>query len=1144
MSFRRMTEEGEIGEEEGEIVATNQQQPSPPPPPASNALRPPPPPPPPPPFRRNNSTGIVPTTTNINTANAPNFRDTQQQPQQGFRGGAGRGGRFPGRGRGGRGRGGRGVSRHHSWTAGQGTGDGQPQATSRWGPTNSSVNESRRDSFQSGGAPPPPHQSSPTQRNPSFVGSSSSMPPRKPSFARAESTGSMGGAPQQRNFPPSTPPFNRSESFGARQIEPQQQRNEPFRGGNNDGFQSSPPPFARQESYGRQNEQRNEPFRGTTNESFQHNPAPFSRQDSFGGRPNEPRNEPPFRGSSNEDYGPTLTFSRNESFGARQNEQQQPRNEPFRGGNNNANDGFPNRDAFGRAERPQRAEDAFGRAERPSRTEDAFGRQPQHPSNQSEMHSITRSGPPERGSSVSSGPPPQPFPSAPPPPPPNLPPPPPPNLPPPPSQQQPRHTSSYSSLADKPPPIAPPTIQRSPSYTGPPASPSMPRRTSSFSGGDMRPPMRSPPQKDRRKMFDLLSSSSPQLTRQASAPSRFPDGDSFRSALPPPPPVTSSQLLSQQPSPTPRPWQASPESPKKQMQQPEAETTTTSSPPKRPSEPKLTCASLGDPRIAARAEQVISQMNKLVSFPQPTAGEVVLPSKQLIMKAVAGLDLQIKKGQTNVKTIQTELEELVQAEEAEAKRVEKERREQEQKRQDAETKKLEQERKEREEKRLEEHRKKVQVVIDERKRVLEEEQRRAQEALGEHIKRAQTEEHITRTREVQGQIEVAAQTFDKDIAKAQKALEKATQDTALAETKMAKVVAEYKQSKENEAALPDLSREHERESPEMRAMIARIQAENKRRAQQAQLDSMYLLPYTPNAGSDSNVKTNEEWTNEARKVTGLANALYTEPSESPFYEKNNRTHALIEPIVTEIVRDKKRRLQDKWEGLAEEYLVRKDIYDKTHTVLHKEKHSTPTSHPSIFGSKPSPINSREAAAPASGGRATSNPYRRARRGQVGGSGDVVRSEYEQEQIIAELTAKEAMEKRIKHGGSKLPRQICQLEKVRTFPVRFVSVSDANVVSQLGFLCNICSFRILTARTFKRSKHATSTIHWKSRGSRRIRIFGATWRSVSFWIDSCSIQRTFAKLHRSFETSRRRTALPFTTTPNRVYHTRRHSRSSS
>ena len=957
MSFRRTTEEGEIGEEEGEIVAN----------PPSGA--PPPPPPPPqqtsptvrPPFRRN-SAGIAPTNPTTN------FRE-----QQGFRGG--RGGRFLGRGLDGRGRGGRGVNRHNSWTA-SGVAGEQQQSTSRWGPSNANV---------SGSFQPTPPQSSPMTRNPSFVGSSSTTVPstRKPSFSRGESAGSLGPG-QQRTFPAS-PSFSRNESSGAHSTE--QARNEPFRG--NESFHKNTPTFARTESFGRGSERRNEPFPRNVNEGYQIQPA-FSRNESFG-RTNEPtpRNDV-FRGNANvnESYPPTPPLSRNESFGARSSEQ--PRIEPFRGGST-PKDSFQNRDSF----------DAFGR-QPPPRPE-----QPPPP-------------PPPDTIGIPRPPPPPPPPNLPPPPPPtNLPPPPPP--PPPPQQRLP---SSYSSLAEQPP-----LVPRSPSFTGilpPPENPSLPHRAATIGGiSDMRPPLRSPPQKDRRKVFDL--SASTLLSRQTSAPSRFGEGDSFRSSLPPPPPpVTSSQLLAQ-PRDSPassRPTWSLPESPEKKR--PLAPDLAVSPPHKKLVESRLTCASLGDPDTVSRAEKLISQVNELVSLP-PAAGEAVLPSKQLIMKAVAGLDLKIKKGQADVKKLQAELDEMVQAEEEETRRLEKERNEAEQKRQDAETKKLEEERKARQEKRLKEHRNKVQVEINERQRVLEEEQKRAQDELEGQIRQAQNEEQLIRTREIQGQIEVAAQAFDNDLAKAQKALDSATKATLSAEKKMMRTVTEYKKSKENEISLPDLEREPEKESPEMRAMISRIQEENKRRAEQAHLESLSLIPHFPNARStDSNIKTNEQWSNEARAVTGLANALYTEPSESPFFEQNNQTHALIEPIVTEIVRDKQRRLQDLWEALAEEYLVRKDIYDKTHTVLHKEKHSTPTSHPSIFA-KPSPTSKESVSV--SGGRSTSNPYRRARRGNVGNSGDVVRSEYEQEQIIAELTAKEAMEKRIKHGGCKLPRQVSQLEKV-------------------------------------------------------------------------------------------------------------------
>jgi hypothetical protein len=74
-----------------------------------------------------------------------------------------------------------------------------------------------------------------------------------------------------------------------------------------------------------------------------------------------------------------------------------------------------------------------------------------------------------------------------------------------------------------------------------------------------------------------------------------------------------------------------------------------------------------------------------------------------------------------------------------------------------------------------------------------------------------------------------------------------------------------------------------------------------------------------------------------------------------------------------------------------------------------------------------------------GSRASTNPYRRARRGNE------VRSEYEQEQIIAEIAAKEALEKRILFGGSDLPRQVGSLERalngqfINTFRAQRVDV---------------------------------------------------------------------------------------------------------
>ena len=409
-----------------------------------------------------------------------------------------------------------------------------------------------------------------------------------------------------------------------------------------------------------------------------------------------------------------------------------------------------------------------------------------------------------------------------------------------------------------------------------------------------------------------------------------------------------------------------------------------------------------------------------------------MPTKHLILKAVAGLDVKIKRGQHDVQRLEEEVKKIVEEEEETMKREEMERKEKEEKRQEEELKRIELERKAEQERHLQEHRKELQVKVDKMQRIFQEEQKQAQEEMEEHIRQVQIEERRRRTEEIKEQMEVASQSFDRDITKAQKALNKASKATTNAEANMATAVAEYQQSKEAEATAPELANES---ANELVGMVSSIIEENKRRAREAQLESLSLIPFTPGveASSDPSTKTNEQWANEARQVTGLADALYTEPSESPYFDVANDTHALIEPLVTEYIRDKHRRLQDRWEELAEEYMIRKEIYDKTHTIrLAKEKSIGAKSvKTSILGSKPSAIG--RGGIISAGERTTGNPYRRARRGNAGaggsGYGDVVRSEYEQEQIIAELTAKEAMEKRIKHGGSKLPRQVCDLEKV-------------------------------------------------------------------------------------------------------------------
>jgi len=246
-----------------------------------------------------------------------------------------------------------------------------------------------------------------------------------------------------------------------------------------------------------------------------------------------------------------------------------------------------------------------------------------------------------------------------------------------------------------------------------------------------------------------------------------------------------------------------------------------------------------------------------------------------------------------------------------------------------------------------------------------------------------------------------------------------------------------------------------RDAPgEMAELVSSILTTNQQCAAKAHTDSLSVIPFTPFpirggnfsseravspeavgsgngvdgingynvTGSNSNGslrhRTNAEWSNMVRHITGPADALYTEPSEAPFFKEHGRQHIEIAPMIKEHIKAKKRKLRKRWEDLAVEYYVRQDIYSA----------ENPTNDEATAASSTNAIDGANAS------RST-HSYRRPRRGmgaacsQSGmGASDVVRSEYEQEQIIAEITAKEAMEKRITHGGSALPRQRCQLEK--------------------------------------------------------------------------------------------------------------------
>ncbi|KAL9189720.1 hypothetical protein ACHAXT_009395 [Thalassiosira profunda] len=219
----------------------------------------------------------------------------------------------------------------------------------------------------------------------------------------------------------------------------------------------------------------------------------------------------------------------------------------------------------------------------------------------------------------------------------------------------------------------------------------------------------------------------------------------------------------------------------------------------------------------------------------------------------------------------------------------------------------------------------------------------------------------------------------------------------------------------------------------MSGLVAGILAENQRRAREAHLEVLEAIPYFPNAAKKcageegSEEVSNEEWSNRARNVTGLHDALFADPTAVPCYAEHNARFLALAPRIKDCIRRKNAALAERWEQLATQYVVRQ----QTHTEAHGWDEEM-AARGGYFSAAALPKNSGEggadgaAAAGASPGVRGNNPYRRPRRGIS--PGDVVRSDYELEQQIAELAAKEAMEKRIREGGCALPRQEGWLER--------------------------------------------------------------------------------------------------------------------
>ena len=243
----------------------------------------------------------------------------------------------------------------------------------------------------------------------------------------------------------------------------------------------------------------------------------------------------------------------------------------------------------------------------------------------------------------------------------------------------------------------------------------------------------------------------------------------------------------------------------------------------------------------------------------------------------------------------------------------------------------------------------------------------------------------------------------------------------------------------------------------MSGLVGSVLIENQMIAKRAHMEVLDCIPYFPEAGEATKKEeegmegedfseearkkeiSNEEWSNRARKVTGQHDALYNDPTEVLYYKENNARFVELAPRIKDCIRRKNKSLKKRWSSLADQYVMRQMIYNETagingdvserggyHSLAGALSHRG-GNNDNIY----SPLSNAGGGDTPGGGSELgvrgNNPYRRQRRGIS--PGDVVRSDYEQEQIIAEIAAKEAMEKRIKEGGCSLPRQQGWLENV-------------------------------------------------------------------------------------------------------------------
>eukprot|EP00557_Chaetoceros_sp_GSL56_P008330 CAMPEP_0176505752 /NCGR_PEP_ID=MMETSP0200_2-20121128/16671_1 /TAXON_ID=947934 /ORGANISM="Chaetoceros sp., Strain GSL56" /LENGTH=1542 /DNA_ID=CAMNT_0017905345 /DNA_START=27 /DNA_END=4655 /DNA_ORIENTATION=- len=496
---------------------------------------------------------------------------------------------------------------------------------------------------------------------------------------------------------------------------------------------------------------------------------------------------------------------------------------------------------------------------------------------------------------------------------------------------------------------------------------------------------------------------------------------------------------------------------------------------------KLTCGMIGDSNTVLKAVNAIKIMasviddNNLVPDRLKSAENVQLPEAELVTKAVQEMQKKVKQGQQQLKLIKFKFKRAI-SEDAQKKKEQEEKLQEEEKVTDillAESEELNSKEDNREEIMHERIaiKKRILEGIAESKQCVEE----IEKMISDKIKIVEASNAVAMEKETMKKYDTIignAQTKSQEarakvgalsdvLSSLESKLQLAENDLKDAPNKlseMSRVASSTISDKidnlpvDKSSCLLNVLDDTLDVSEDIRDLVKTIIHENRQTAIQAQSESVsfvipevacsdigpssppVLIPELPIDDEKSFVEYVAYWTKKTQSVTGPGDALYSEPSQAPLYEFTEEQHEISRFAVKEHVRTNKRKLHQRWTELSQEYAIREQLYQKA------SKRDSNGIHSMGLGVSYSICGQRRGGGaddnnmflPADDGnsRVTNNPYRRPRRNaglQVAG-GDIVRSDYEQEQIIQQLTAQENMERRIRLGGSDVPRQLCSLEK--------------------------------------------------------------------------------------------------------------------